>query len=148
MKSKLLNESGGLRVFAVIFETGDEVVEGLKAFARQHRITGAQLTAIGALSEVTCGYFDWNSKDYRRIPVREQVEILTLTGNIGVKGEEPALHAHIVVGKSDGSAVGGHLLEGLVRPTLEAIVTETPAYLRRVPDEETGLALIDLARRS
>ena len=45
----------------------------------------------------------------------------------------------------DGSAKAGHLGEGHVRPTLEVIVTESPAHLRKVKDEETGLALIRLA---
>jgi hypothetical protein len=31
-----------------------------------------------------------------------------------------------------------------VRPTLEAIVTEAPVYLRREVDETTGLALIKI----
>lgn len=54
------------------------------------------------------------------------------------------MHAHVVVGKSDGSAHGGHLLEAYVRPTLEVVLVESPAHLRRRPDRDSGLALIDL----
>ncbi len=46
----------------------------------------------------------------------------------------------------DGSTVGGHLLEGHVRPTLELTLIEPPAHLRKRKDPETGLALIDLER--
>lgn len=154
MKSKLLNEHAGLRTFAVVFVSGDDAIEGLKRFAREHRIAGAQLTAIGAFSRAVVGYFDWTKKDYRRITLAEQVEVLTLAGNIGVppradRGErsndEPALHAHAVLGRADGSACGGHLLEGTVRPTLEVIVIETPRHLQRRFDPETGLTLIDLS---
>src|SRR5207248_8373816 len=56
----------------------------------------------------------------------------------------PTLHAHLVVGRRDGTTLGGHLLEGHVWPTLEVIVTETPAHLRKSLDPETGLALIDI----
>ena len=44
------------------------------------------------------------------------------------------------------SARGGHLLEGLVFPTLEVVVTETPAELRKVMRPDLGIALIDLDR--
>jgi hypothetical protein len=54
----------------------------------------------------------------------------------------PALHINLVVGKRDGSAMAGHLGEGHVRPTLEVMVTESPAHLRKFKDPETGLALI------
>jgi hypothetical protein len=38
--------------------------------------------------------------------------------------------------------MAGHLGEAHVRPTLEVIVTESPAHLRKVTDPETRLALI------
>jgi uncharacterized protein len=144
MRTKLLHEHDGLRTFAVVFDRGDEVVAGLHRFAREHKLTGAGLTAIGAVSDITWGYFDWARKDYSKASLREQLEVLTLTGNVAVKGGEPTIHAHIVLGRADGTAVGGHLLEAHVRPTLEVVAIETPSYLRRRVDDETGLALIDL----
>jgi uncharacterized protein len=91
------------------------------------------------------GFFDWQRKDYRRIPVREQVEVTTLVGDIAVEADgKPALHLHAVLGRSDGSVLGGHLLKAHVRPTLEVIVHEAPAHLRRCRDRETGLTLIRL----
>ena len=145
MTTRLLHDSGGLRTFAVVFATGDEPVKGLERFAHDHGISGAQITAIGAFRRVVLGYFDWQRKSYERITVDEQVEVLTLTGNIGRKDTAPALHAHVVVGRRDGTAHGGHLLEAIVRPTLELIVIETPRHLRRRLDDATGLPLIDLS---
>ena len=146
MKSRLLFSQGGLRTLAVVFGTGDEATEGLKSFAREHHVTAAQLTAIGAFSRATVGYFDMQTKDYVRIAVDEQVEVLALTGNFALKGDEHALHAHVVLGRRDGTALGGHLLEGFVRPTLEVMVIETPPHLQRTYDPETGLALLDPTR--
>ena len=143
MTSRLLSEVGGLRTFAVVFSTGDEAVAGLKTFARENGIGGAHVTALGAFSSVTVGFFDWQRKDYRRIDFDEQMEVLSLTGNIGVKEDDPALHAHVALGRADGTAHGGHLIAAVVRPTLEVIVTETPAHLQRRFDPETGLHLID-----
>ena len=143
MRAKLIHD-GPQRTFAVVLDKGDEVLESLRAFAKEHRLSAAEFTGLGALSDVVLGFFDWDKKDYRKIPVREQVEVLTLVGNIALKDGEPKLHPHIVVGKLDGTAHGGHLLEGHVRPILEVIVTESPAHLRREPDPETGLALLSV----
>lgn len=126
----------------LVFESGDEVVSSLEAFAREHELTAARFTAIGAFSELTLGYFDWERKAYEEIPLAEQVEVLTLAGDIALKGGEPAVHAHVVVGKRDGSAHGGHLLGARVRPTLELVLVESPGHLRKEHDPETGLALI------
>lgn len=144
MKSRLIHEHGGQKTYAVIFDTGDEVVSGLSQFAEKNQLGGSQMTAIGAFSDVVLGYFDWGSKQYQKIPVREQVELLSLIGDIALDQGKPKLHAHVVVGRSDGSTRGGHLIEAHVRPTLEVIVTESPEHLQKRHDPETGLALIKL----
>ena len=145
IKSKLIHDDRGLKTFALVFDKNDEVREGFLEFANTNRLADAQITAIGAFSEVTLGYFDRQQKNYKKIRLPEQVEVLSLTGNIVQKNGRPSLHAHIVVGKADGTAHGGHLLGGRVWPTLEMIVSELPVHLQRSLDEETGLALIRLA---
>ena len=90
------------------------------------------------------GYFQWETKQYKKIAVDEQVEVLSLLGDVAVGDEGPTLHLHAVLGKSDGSVVGGHLIEAYVRPTLEVILVQSPSYLRKRKDPETGLALIDI----
>jgi uncharacterized protein len=143
MKVKLLQREPS-RIFAVVLSDGDEVPAGLLAFAEEHRITGASLTAIGAFEEATVAFFNPESKEYEKIPVREQAEVLTLAGNLARHGRDPKLHAHVVLGLRDGSTRGGHLVNARVRPTLEVTVIETPAHLRRRIDEATGLPLLDL----
>jgi uncharacterized protein len=143
MKSKLLHQAPD-RIFALVLDEGDEVTTNLLAFARAENLRASQFSGIGAFSGVVLGYFDLERRDYKRIPVAEQVEVLSLIGNVALKESEYRIHAHVVLGKRDGSAHGGHLLEAHVRPTLELIVTESPAYLRRETDEKTGLALIEL----
>ena len=144
MKAKLLDEQQGQKTFALVFDTGDEVLSGILAFAKKESLSGSHFTAIGALSDVTLGFFDWDKKNYQKLQISEQVEVLSLIGDIALNKSEPKVHAHIVVSKSDGTAHGGHLMEGHVRPTLEVIVIESPEHLVRKTDEETGLALIDL----
>ncbi len=143
MRVKLLNDQAE-KTYAVIFDKGDEVVAELEAFAREHALTAARFTAIGAFSDVKLGFFDRDQKDYLAIPVAEQVEVLSLLGDVAEKDGEPKVHAHVVIGGRDGAARGGHLLEGHVWPTLEVILEESPAHLRRKIDKETGLPLIAL----
>jgi uncharacterized protein len=143
MKSKLIYD-GPQRTFVVVLDTGDEVTKCLLHFAKEQRLSAAEFTGLGALRDVALGYFDWQKKDYERIPIDEQVEVLNLTGNVALADGEPRLHPHVVVGKADGTAHGGHLLEAHVRPTLEVVVTESPSHLQRESDPETGLALIRL----
>jgi predicted DNA-binding protein with PD1-like motif len=130
--------------YAVVFDKGDEFLDGMLSFAKEAGLSASHFTAIGAFSEVTLGYFDRHRKEYQRNIINEQVEVLSLVGDIALYQLEPKVHAHVVVGKADGTAHGGHILEAHVWPTLEVVVTASPAHLRRRHDPETGLALIDL----
>jgi predicted DNA-binding protein with PD1-like motif len=146
VRYSLLHETAGLRTFTLILRHGDKVCETLLGFAREQQLSAASVTAIGAFSGATLGFFDWERKGYDRILVDEQVELLSLNGDISLAPDAtPQLHLHVVLGKRDGTAHGGHLLEAEVRPTLEMVVTETPPDLRRRQDPESGLALIALA---
>ncbi len=142
MQSKQIHEARGQRTFALVFDKGDEVISGLTNFAKGNGLDAASLTAIGAFSDATLGYFDLEKKEYEEIPVEEQVEVLSLVGDLALNRGEPQLHAHVVLGRRDGTTKGGHLLEGHVCPTLEVVLVESPEHLRKETDEETGLALI------
>lgn len=141
MQHKLLEEHP--RTYALIFETGDELATSLKQFAVQRKLAGSSFKAIGALSSVKLGWFNWETKKYETaVALNEQVELLSLIGDIALKDGEPQVHAHVVVGKRDGTAHGGHLLEALVRPTCELILIESPRHLQKQIDRESGIALI------
>jgi uncharacterized protein len=145
MVSKLLVDRPE-RTWVLVFSTGDEVVAELTRFARQHGLAGTRFAGIGAFRDVVLGYFGWERKRYERIPVKEQVEVLSLAGDVALADGGPQVHAHVVVGRSDGTAMGGHLLEAHVRPTLELTLTESPRHLVRRHDPASGLALIDLGQ--
>jgi uncharacterized protein len=131
--------------FALIFETGDEIAALLQRFATQQGLTDSSFKAIGALSYAKLGWFNWETKRYDPACVLdEQVELLSLIGDIALKDGDPQVHAHVVVGRSDGTAHGGHLLEARVRPTCELILTESPIHLRKKIDPTSGIALIQI----
>jgi uncharacterized protein len=147
MNSKLIHEEGGEKTFAFVFEKGDEVVSEVTNFARENALDAASVTALGAFSDAMLGYFDVEKRAYEKILVEEQVEVLSLIGDIALNEGEPELHAHVVLGRRDGTIRGGHLLEAHVHPTLEVILVESPEHLKKSTDKETGLALIDLKDR-
>jgi len=142
MKSKKL-DSGTV----LVFDTGDEVVSSLTKFAKENHIAAGHFTAIGAFSDAGLGYFDWQKKDYLKNQVDEQVEVVSLIGDIALDKGDPKIHAHVAVGKKDGTAMGGHLLEAHVRPTLELVLHDSGQHLKRKFDSESGLALIDLGQQ-
>lgn len=143
MQTELLEEGKG-RTFMLVLDEGEEFKTRLEEFARSRDLSAAHFSAIGALSGARLAFYDPETKDYDDIPVNEQVEVLNLTGNIARHEGEPLVHAHMTVGKRDGSTLGGHVHEAHVRPTLEIIITETPGELRRQMDEATQLTLLDL----
>jgi predicted DNA-binding protein with PD1-like motif len=131
------------KVFALIFETGDEIAGELLRVSNEQ--SGSSFKAIGALSYAKLGWFNWETKKYQPACVPdEQVELLSLIGDIALKDGEPQVHAHVVVGRCDGTAHGGHLIEARVRPTCELILTESPTHLQKQLDPETGIALIKI----
>jgi len=149
MQSKLIAESAGQRTFVVILDPGEEAFAIISDFAKTKRLGAASLTALGAFSGATVGWFDLARNNYRKISIAQQCEVLSALGDIAIDDDgEPSLHIHVVLGLDDGSTRGGHLLEGFVRPTLEVTLVETPAHLRRRKRPELGIALIDLAASS
>jgi predicted DNA-binding protein with PD1-like motif len=140
MHSKLINSNP--KTFVVVFETGDEVPAGLKKFAQDHKLDASHFSGIGAFSDITLGFFNLATRDYNHTQLKEQVEVLSLLGNVTLEEEETKIHAHVVVGKADGTAHGGHLIQAHVRPTLELVVEESPEHLRRKFNTHLGLALI------
>jgi uncharacterized protein len=143
MQSKLIFEREGLKTYALVYEKGDEFVSALQTFAEEHKLGTSHFTAIGAFKHAVVGFFDRKKMDYLKIPIKEQVEVLSLTGNITLSDDGYKIHTHTVLGQSDASAIGGHILEAHVWPTLEVILEESPKHLRRQTDPETGLPLLD-----
>jgi predicted DNA-binding protein with PD1-like motif len=145
MKYKVV-EDADVVTYVVVCDPGDEAVVALTQFAQAEDLEAASIAAVGAFEHAVVGWFDRAAKDYRRIPVGEQCEVLSLLGDVAQGQDGPILHMHAVLGLSDGTTRGGHLLEGKVFPTLEVVVTETPAQLRKVMRPDLGIALIDLDR--
>jgi predicted DNA-binding protein with PD1-like motif len=143
MQAKLVKDTPDEKVYAVVFHQGDEALSGLTDFAIEHHITDAHFTAIGATSGATLAWLDLSKKQYRRIPVTQQAEVLSLIGDIASFDDKPIVHMHAVLGKSDGSTVGGHVFELNINPTLEVFLTANATPLKKKVDGASGMKLID-----
>jgi uncharacterized protein len=145
MKSTKVAGDAGLETRVAVLDSGEEAVAALTKFANDAQLTTASLTAIGAFEKATVGWFDFEKKTYKKIEVGEQCEVLSAIGDVAIGDDGKAsLHVHVVLGLSDGTTRGGHLLAGTVRPTLEVVLIDTPSHLRRKKKPDLGIALIDL----
>src|ERR1700688_2647003 len=145
MQVQLLNPGEPTKQYAVIFYQGDEAFSGLLEFAEKYHVTSAHFTAIAALNGATLGWFDPQRKMYKKIPINGQREVIAMSGDIALYQGKPVVHAHMVVGSSDGTTRAGHVLAAYVSPTLEGMVTVDPVAMQKRFDPETDLTLIDPA---
>jgi predicted DNA-binding protein with PD1-like motif len=143
MKVQLLSSTPTEKTYAVIFSRGDEAFSGLTDFARQYNVSAAHFTAIGALHDADLAWFDPSRKMYKEIPIHDQVEVLSMVGDIALYNGNPAVHTHMVVGFPDGTTRGGHVLAAHVNPTLEVMITVESTPMHRRLDPVTDLSLID-----
>jgi predicted DNA-binding protein with PD1-like motif len=145
MQYRLVVNQAEARHYVLVLDDGEEAVGAITAFAAKEQIRAASVSAIGAFAHAKVGWFDLAAKSYRPIAVDRQCEALSVAGDIARADDGGAsLHLHAVLGLSDGSTRGGHLLEGVVHPTLEVTLLETASQLRRTWRPQLGLALIDL----
>lgn len=131
--------------FLIRLEPGEEAMASLRAWAAEQNVGFAVLWAIGAMRRAMLGYFDPQAAVYRQIPVNEQCEVVSMTGNIA-RGEDgaPIVHVHAILGRADGTTVGGHLIEADIFPMLEVTAMVLPETVRRRSDPTTGLTIWDL----
>ena len=142
-RAALLSDADA-KTYLLVFRTGQEVMKGLLAFARKHKLVAGHLTGIGAISDAVVGYFDPQRMAYLRIHEKGQQEVLSLTGNLALFDNAPFFHVHVALGRRDGSTRGGHLFEATVRPTVELVLTAYTNPVRRKIDPEWGLDLLDV----
>jgi predicted DNA-binding protein with PD1-like motif len=143
MQAKLVKNLSDEQVYSIIFYEGDEVMSGLTDFAIAHKISDAHFTAIGAVSGATLAWLDIPKKMYRRIAVKQQVEVVSLIGDIAVFKAVPVIHMHAVLCKTNGSTIGGHVFELTSNPTVEVFLTVNTTVLKKKADDASGMKLID-----
>ena len=145
VKTERLSKEGQIETYILIFSKGDEVVSGLTEFAQKYNVKSAHYTAIGDAASAKVGWYDATRKMFKVIPIPEPSEITSLIGDIAIFNKKPVAHTHVNLATSDGISHGGHLLQLIVGPTLEVVVTVEPTALYKKLDPESGAGVIDPA---
>lgn len=124
------------------FDRGDEVVSFLEKIAEEHNIGAGYFQAIGACGELTISFYDLETQAYLDQTYTEDLEILSLLGNIAMFQHKPLVHAHGTFGRRDYSTIGGHVKRMVVSATCEMNLTTLSRPIERSHDADTGLNLI------
>lgn len=130
--------------YIVRLATGEDIHASLKQLATLERIDAAGVEGIGAVYDTVLGYFDRTTREYVRKTVPEEMEIVSLSGNLSLKESQPFAHLHVVLGGRNCEAIAGHLFEGKTGATVEIIVRPLKGFVQRTLDPATGLFLLDL----
>lgn len=130
--------------YFLVLDRGDEVLEAITRFATETGVRAAGFQGIGAVGQLTLGFYDLEAQAYERRSWEEDLEVASLIGNVAVVDGGPFPHVHGVFGRRDFSAVAGHVFEAVVSVTLELLVVTAPDAIRRTPVEFCDLKLIDL----
>jgi len=142
LKVKLLSTAGKTKTYILIFTKGDEVVAGLTEFAKTNNIKSGYYTGIGDALSAKAGWFDYNRKKFKIIPI-DTAEVASFAGDIAWYRGNPVAHTHMSAALKDGSVKGGHLLELFSGPTMEIILVAEPTALYKKLDPEFEAAMID-----
>jgi len=137
----------GSRDFVLRLEAGDDILECLQGFAERKRLRAAAFEGIGSLNKAKLGHYDFKTKEYTYEVFDDDLEILSLEGNISTLDQEPLPHAHVTLGRRDFSVIGGHLDQGSLANMVEIVVQKLPGRLVKAKDEKIGLNLLQLPRK-
>lgn len=130
--------------YIVRLQVGDEICEKLLQLAKEENIRLASISGLGAVNEFTVGVYNTEEKKYYANEFSGAYEIVSLTGTLTRKDDEPYLHAHFAAGDDKGNVVGGHLNRAIISATAEIVINVIDGEVGRRFDDETGLNIFDI----
>jgi predicted DNA-binding protein with PD1-like motif len=130
------------------FLSGEVFPGPLLDFLGRERIGYAALTGLGAVRGVTVSYWNAESQQYQQHEIEEQMEVVSLVGNVTLRDDAPFIHAHVSLGRRDLSVIGGHVNQLVVHPTLEVWLRPEATPVRRELDDSCGLYVMQLPEQA
>ena len=127
----------------VVLDPGEKIMESLLKVVSDKGIKAGFLFGLGAGKNFTLGYYDLEKKEYIRKEFPEEHEITSMVGNVGILDDKPILHIHITLSDREFRAFGGHLFEGTITGTLEAVIYRDNGRIVRKFYPDRNLALVD-----
>jgi uncharacterized protein len=132
------------KIYFVRIDSGEEIVAVLQKVCEENQIRLGRISAIGAVSQATIGFFEMNEKKYHSTVHNGDLEITSLLGNITTMNDKIYLHIHINLAGEDNRTIGGHLNEAIVSATCEVIIEEFKGEVSRKLDDDIGINLLEL----
>jgi predicted DNA-binding protein with PD1-like motif len=135
---------------------GDSFFEATNRILAEHGIErGVFLSAIGSLADVSfrnlkAGIGLPVSED-KTVPVEEAgpFELLSFEGTFVPMDGEPRYNVHVLLGREDGSVIGGHLFAARVFTTLEIVLVRLGgSTVVKASSDVTGLTEYQTSPRS
>ena len=112
-------------VFQANFGAGDEIVSGLTDLMLKHGIKSGYVTGLGGLSGALLAFGDPKINAFKKIPITDKCELVSLVGDIAERDGKPYVHLHAGVAFADGSTKAGHVMEAHVAPIAEISIVAT-----------------------
>ncbi len=124
---------------ALRLDVGDEILKAVKEVCEKENIKLASVAGLGAVSKAVVGLYRVSEQEYVRNVFEQDMELVSLIGNISQKDGEVYLHLHASFADEKGQVVGGHLNEAVISVTGEIWIDPTDGCIGRKVDEKTGL---------
>src|SRR5262245_44952057 len=104
-------------------DPGDEIPRDVLAEAAALGVRTASVAGIGAIDRAVIALYDLKQRRYIETVLEEELELASLQGNLTRVDGAPFLHAHVVLSRRDGQALGGHLMSARISLTVELVLT-------------------------
>lgn len=125
----------------VRMDRGEEILEQLQIVSERENIKLAEISALGAVNDITVGVFKTDEKKYYSNRFTGSYEITSLTGTVSTMNGKYYAHLHMSAGDDKGMVVGGHLNKAIISATCEMVVRVIDGQVDRAFSEEVGLNL-------
>jgi predicted DNA-binding protein with PD1-like motif len=129
------------RLLLVRLDHGADLVDQISKLAVDEGIHTGTFSVLGALTQAEIAFYDQESHEYSKLPVGENTELVSCTGNVSIREGKPFVHAHVVLADSDGKTIGGHLIRGKIFAAELFFIELMGEPMIRENDQTTGLYL-------
>ncbi len=126
----------------VRMDKGEEILEQLRMVSEREGVRLAEVSALGAVNDITVGVFKTDEKKYYANRFTGSYEIVSLTGTVSTMDGAYYAHLHMSAGDERGMVVGGHLNSAVVSATCEMVIRIIDGSVDRAFSEEIGLNLL------
>lgn len=134
---------GSEKPFILVLSTDDELLSSISACAKNAKLSGASISALGQLHNPTLAYFTSNPKDKPTLTqFNGYFELASLNGNVAKNNHGYYTHAHAVLANQKFSGIAGHVDNSKVGLTVEVTIIPLPSILQRSVDPATGFGPI------